>query len=90
MNVLDKIKAYKLEHVAACKASVPTAEVEARAKDRSPPQSVPFFKNNEAKIIDPLDAKKLQEDLDEKITAFEAEVDVALSESNARTDITLN
>ncbi len=36
MNVLDKIKAYKLEHVAACKASVPIAEVEARANAASP------------------------------------------------------
>ena len=36
MNVLDKIKAYKLEHVAACKASVPLSEVETRANDASP------------------------------------------------------
>lgn len=60
------------------------------SKDDHDKVAVPFFKNNEAKIIDPLDAKKLQEDLDEKISAFEDEVDVALSESNARTDITLN
>jgi hypothetical protein len=33
---------------------------------------------------------KSRKDFDEKITAFEAEVNVALSVSNARTDITLN
>ena len=31
-DILQKIKDYKLEHVAACKAAVPLAEVEARAK----------------------------------------------------------
>jgi len=36
MNVLDKIKAYKLEDVAARKAAVPIAEVEARAREASP------------------------------------------------------
>ena len=35
-TILDQIKAYKLEHVAACKAAVPLAEVEARAKAASP------------------------------------------------------
>lgn len=34
-NVLDKIKAYKLEHVAACKQARPLAEVEAAAKAAS-------------------------------------------------------
>ena len=32
-TILDKIKAYKLEHVAACKAAVPLSDVEARAKE---------------------------------------------------------
>jgi len=32
-DILEKIKAYKLEHVAACKAAVPLSEIEARAKD---------------------------------------------------------
>jgi indole-3-glycerol phosphate synthase len=36
MNVLDKIKAYKLEDVAARKVAVPLAEVEARANAASP------------------------------------------------------
>lgn len=36
MNVLDRIKAYKLDHIAACKTARPLAEVEAAAKDASP------------------------------------------------------
>ena len=36
ITVLDKIKAYKLEEVAADKARVPYAEVEAAAKEASP------------------------------------------------------
>ncbi|MBZ0130122.1 MAG: indole-3-glycerol phosphate synthase TrpC [Rhodobacteraceae bacterium] len=35
-NVLDRIKAYKLEHVAACKAKHPLAGIEAAAKSASP------------------------------------------------------
>ncbi|PID35521.1 MAG: indole-3-glycerol-phosphate synthase [Rhodobacterales bacterium] len=35
-NVLDKIKAYKLEHVAACKARRPLAEIDAAAKAAGP------------------------------------------------------
>ncbi|WP_298907305.1 indole-3-glycerol phosphate synthase TrpC [uncultured Aliiroseovarius sp.] len=35
-TVLDKIKAYKLEHVAACKAARPLSEVEAAARAASP------------------------------------------------------
>lgn len=35
-TVLDKIKAYKLEHVAACKASRPLADVEAAARAATP------------------------------------------------------
>ena len=37
-NVLDRIKAYKLEDVAARKTSVPLASVEAAARDASPPR----------------------------------------------------
>ncbi|SHG66190.1 indole-3-glycerol phosphate synthase [Cognatiyoonia sediminum] len=32
-TILDKIKAYKLDHIAACKEAMPIGEVEARAKD---------------------------------------------------------
>ncbi len=35
-TVLDKIKTYKLEHVAACKAARPLSEVEAAAREASP------------------------------------------------------
>ena len=35
-TVLDKIKAYKLEEVAAAKTAVPLSELEATAKDQSP------------------------------------------------------
>ncbi|GHE87212.1 indole-3-glycerol phosphate synthase [Aliiroseovarius zhejiangensis] len=35
-TVLDKIKAYKLDHVAACKTARPLSEVEAAAREASP------------------------------------------------------
>lgn len=35
-TILDKIKTYKLEHIAACKAAVPLAEIEIRAKNAPP------------------------------------------------------
>ena len=36
MHILDKIKAYKLDHIAACKAARPIAEVEEAARAASP------------------------------------------------------
>ncbi|WP_281982000.1 indole-3-glycerol phosphate synthase TrpC [Thalassorhabdomicrobium marinisediminis] len=36
MDILDKIKAYKLDHIATCKEERPQAEVEAAARDASP------------------------------------------------------
>ncbi len=36
MDILDKIKAYKLDHIAACKAERPRSEVEAAARAASP------------------------------------------------------
>lgn len=47
----------------------------------------PFMENNEAKLFDPLDMEKKLQALEEKIDMFESEVDIALTESNARTEI---
>lgn len=41
-TVLDRIKAYKLEHIEACKAETPLAEIESRARSASPVR--PFAK----------------------------------------------
>ncbi len=38
MDILDKIKAYKLEHVAACKKTVPLSDVESKAKEADAPR----------------------------------------------------
>lgn len=47
----------------------------------------PFMARNESKLIDPLDLENLIKILDKSIEDFETEVDVCLSESNARTMI---
>ncbi|WP_296417506.1 indole-3-glycerol phosphate synthase TrpC [Pseudooctadecabacter sp.] len=39
MDILDKIKAYKLDHIAACKADRPLADVEAAARSATAPRS---------------------------------------------------
>ena len=49
--------------------------------------SKPYLENNAPKLIDPLDVKKKIEELENSITKFEAEVDVVLSEANAKTEI---
>ncbi|MDB2368988.1 indole-3-glycerol phosphate synthase TrpC [Octadecabacter sp.] len=43
MDILDKIKAYKLDHIATCKAERPLADVEAAARAASPTRG---FANN--------------------------------------------
>ena len=45
----------------------------------------PFKQNNEASLIDPLNLKVMAFQLEAAIDAFESEVDIALTESNART-----
>ncbi len=50
----------------------------------------PFMKRNEWKITDPIDIKSVCEKLQKQIDTFELEVDFVLSESNAKTEITLN
>lgn len=49
----------------------------------------PFKANNEASLLDPLKLKETFFALEAKIEAFERDVDIALTESNARTEIQL-
>ena len=48
-NVLDRIKAYKLDEIAAAKARVPLSEIEAQARETSPPRcfATALFKASE-------------------------------------------
>ncbi len=66
--------------------SKPEMEISKEDYDRV---AVPFRENNGAELIDPLKIKNKLQELEEKIAIFEAEVDIALTESNARTDITI-
>jgi dGTP triphosphohydrolase len=50
----------------------------------------PYLENNAPKFIDPLDVKKKIEELENSISKFVAEVDVVLSEANAKTEIEVN
>ena len=47
----------------------------------------PFLENNGVKLVDPLDLLKFNAALDEKIDLFKSEIDIVLSESNAKTMI---
>ena len=47
----------------------------------------PFMKNNKAELIDPLGVKDMIQKLETKIDLFKQEVDIALTESNAKTII---
>ena len=47
----------------------------------------PFRKDNEAKLVDPLGVKNIITKMREDIDDFESNVDITLTESNARTDI---
>ena len=49
--------------------------------------AIPFKENNDATLINPLDITKTLQSLDDNINAFESEVDIALTESNARTEV---
>ena len=48
-----------------------------------------YIKNNTYELVDPIGILKKIEELEEKICAFESEVDSALSTSNATTEITI-
>lgn len=62
-------------------------DVKSRDSSESEAQTKLFWDNNKPKIVDPLDAKKLIENLEKDITEFEGEVDFRLSEANATTKI---
>ncbi|MCP4353108.1 MAG: hypothetical protein GY795_47260 [Desulfobacterales bacterium] len=64
--------------------SKPETEISKDDYDRI---ATPFRENNEAKLVDPLGIEKELQSIEEKIDAFEAEVDITLTESNARTEI---
>ena len=49
--------------------------------------SKPYLENNAPKLLDPLNVKKKIEELQDSITKFESEVDIVLSEANAKTEI---
>lgn len=49
----------------------------------------PYIEANEMKAVDPIGVNKVIESLEQEIEAFEADVDVVLSESNAKTTITI-
>ena len=65
----------------------PESEVSAEDYDKI---AQPFKANNEASLIDPLKLKETLFQLEQQIEAFETEVDVALTESNARTEIEIS
>lgn len=52
--------------------------------------SKPYLENNAPKLVDPLDIKKKIEKLENFISKFEAEVDIVLSEANAKTEIEIS
>ena len=47
----------------------------------------PYLANNEVSLVDPIDAKKVVEKLEDGIETFLAEIDITLTESNSRTVI---
>jgi len=57
------------------------------SKDDYDKVAIPFKENNETKLIDPIGLKAVMEEMEQSIESFETEVDVVLSEANARTMI---
>ncbi|WPD23067.1 MAG: hypothetical protein SD837_00605 [Candidatus Electrothrix scaldis] len=64
--------------------SKPEAEIAKEDYDRI---AIPFKENNEAQSFDPLDIKNALQEMEKQIDLFESEVDIALTESNSRTEI---
>ena len=50
----------------------------------------PFLERNQPRLLDPIKMQDETDKLDNEIISFEEEVDVVLSESNAKTDITID
>ncbi len=59
-------------------------------KDAYEAIAAPFMKQNKWSAIDPISIQNVIENLSEKIMNFELEVDFVLSESNAKTEITID
>lgn len=51
--------------------------------------AAPFIQANELKLVDPIEVSKVITNLEEEVTTFEADIDIALSESNSKTEITV-
>lgn len=49
--------------------------------------AVPFIEANELQLVDPLDVESIVKELEEKITLINDDVDITLSEINAKTEI---
>lgn len=49
----------------------------------------PFIAANELTLVDPIGVAAVIKTLDEEVLTFEADIDIALSESNSRTEISL-
>jgi hypothetical protein len=81
LNAQAQVRLDKLLEAAVSKDSskVKSDECEAVSK--------PFMERNQAVIIDPLSIRLVIKELEDQITEFEKEVDITLSESNARTEI---
>ncbi len=51
--------------------------------------AVPFMEANELHLVDPLKVGKIIEELDLELVEFEADIDIVLSESNSKTEISV-
>jgi len=82
-NMQVKSRLDQLLHATFSKesAKVKDDEYEAVAK--------PFLASNEVSLVDPIGAKNAVEKLEEAIDAFLQNIDICLTESNARTEITV-
>lgn len=89
---LDKIeednRAMKGQLLKLLEATYSKSETEL-GKDDYNKVATPFKENNESSLLDPLGIKAEMDKLEQTIHDFETEVDVVISEANARTEITI-